>query len=86
MSERGELLFHGDLCDEEFYGFTREEVSLTILPSTYLTGCCKHKGKNYFNKEDIYNEDEYLCKSTLILLFGKPLIMADQSDFRVAIA
>ena len=46
VSQRGELLFHGDLYDEEFNGFTREEVSLTILPPT---GCTKQNyGNVYF--------------------------------------
>ena len=80
VSERGVLLFYGDLCDEEFYGFTKEEISLTLLPLAYLTECHKHKGKSNVYKEGIFDEDEYLCKLTLILLPGKPLIMTDQSD------
>ena len=66
MSQRGELLFHGDLCDEEFDGFTREEISLTKLPPSYSIRYPKRKGKsNIYKEEDISDEDEYLCKSTL---------------------
>ena len=75
MSQRGELLFHGDLYDEELHGFTREEISQTIillLPTTYLRLYSKHKRKSNIFEEDISAEDEYLCKSTLQ---EKPLII-----------
>ena len=62
MSQRGELLFHGDHCDEEFNGFTREELSQALLPPA---GCSKGKRKSNKYKEDISDENEYLCKSTL---------------------
>ena len=73
ISQRGKLLFHGDLYDEEFNGFTREEISqaIILLPTTYLRLYSKHKRKSNIYKEDISAEDEYLCKSTLQ---GKPLI------------
>ena len=79
MSQRDELLFHGDLYDEEFHGFTRKEISQAIIsPTTYLRQHPKHKGKSNTYEEDISAEDEYLCKSTLQ---EKPLIRFSYTQF-----